>query len=86
MRRKNTNVRTVSEAATELVVLPTPRAINLHNLDSVRREMARVYRDMRSNRIDSQDGARFVFALSQIAKMFELCDLERRIERMEGAI
>lgn len=83
MRRKTTNARPVGETAAELVVLPAPRAINLHNLDAVRREMARVYRDMRSNRIDSQDGARFVFALSQIAKMFELCDLEHRIGRLE---
>ncbi|MBR8179307.1 hypothetical protein [Burkholderia ambifaria] len=55
----------------------------MHNLDAVRREMAKVYRDMRTNRIDSQDGARFVFVLSQIAKMFELCDLEQRIGRLE---
>jgi hypothetical protein len=45
--------------------------------------MARVYRDMRSNRIDSQDGVRFVFALSQIAKMFEICDLEDRLGQLE---
>jgi len=45
--------------------------------------MARVYRDMRLNRIDSQDGARFVFALSQIAKIFEMCDLDQRIDRLE---
>lgn len=82
MRRKFTNTRPVSETTTELVVLPAPR-VNLHNLDAVRREMAKVYRDMRTNRIDSQDGARFVFVLSQIAKMFELCDLEQRIGRLE---
>ncbi|MBR8256672.1 hypothetical protein [Burkholderia ambifaria] len=83
MRRKFTNAQPVTETATELVILPAPRAINLHNLDAVRREMARVYRDMRLNRIDSQDGARFVFALSQIAKMFEMCDLEQRIGSLE---
>ncbi|RQZ60628.1 hypothetical protein DIE08_30420 [Burkholderia sp. Bp9004] len=82
MRRKFTNAYPVSEATTELVVLPAPR-VNLHNLDAVRREMAKVYRDMRTNRIDSQDGARFVFALSQIAKMFEMCDLEQRISSLE---
>lgn len=47
--------------------------------------MARVYRDMRTNRIDTQDGVRFVFALSQIAKMFELelCDLEHRLSHLK---
>jgi len=83
MRQESTNARAVSAAATELVVLSPPRAINLHTLDAVRREMARVYRDMRLNQIDSQNGARFVFALSQIAKMFEMCDLDQRIVRLE---
>jgi hypothetical protein len=83
MRRKSTGVTPLSGAAMEVIVLPPPRAINLHNLDAVRREMARVYRDMRTHQIDSQDGARFVFALSQIAKMFEMCDLEQRIGRLE---
>lgn len=68
----------------EIVALPTPR-INLNTLDGVRREMARVYRDMRSMQIDSQDGARMIFALSQIGKMFELCDLSRRLDVLEQA-
>ena len=39
-----------------LPVATTP--INLHDLEAVRREMSRVYRDMRSDRIDTQDGTR----------------------------
>lgn len=66
-----------------LVVLPAPR-INLNNLDGVRREMARVYRDMRGGRVASQDGARFVYVLGELRKMFEVCDLEKRIAALEG--
>ena len=62
---------------------PTPR-INLNNLDGVRREMSRVYRDMREGSIATQDGTRLVYVLTELRKMFEACNLERRIEHLEG--
>ena len=61
---------------------PAPR-INLNDLDGVRREMSRVYRDMRGGSIATQDGTRLVYVLSELRKMFEICELERRIERLE---
>ena len=61
---------------------PTPR-INLNNLDGVRREMSRVYRDMRGGTIATQDGTRLVYVLSELRKIFEVCELERRIDRLE---
>lgn len=61
---------------------PTPR-LNLNNLDSVRREMSRVYRDMRGSTIAAQDGTRLVYVLSELRKIFEVCELERRIDRLE---
>ena len=63
--------------------LPTPR-LNLNVLDGVRREMARVYKDMRGGSIPSQDGARLVYVLGELRKMFEACELEKRIEALEG--
>lgn len=66
-----------------VVVLPAPR-INLNNLDGVRREMARVYRGMRGGSIHSQDGARLVYVLGELRKVFEACDLEKRIAALEG--
>ena len=68
----------------DLVVLPTPKSINLHDLDAVRREMASVYRDMRIGNIHSQDGARLVYVLGELRKLFEACDLDRRIKALEG--
>lgn len=62
---------------------PTPR-LNLHDLDAVRREMGKVYRDMKQHRIDCQDGTRLVYVLTQIAKVIELADLERRLAALEG--
>lgn len=67
-------------------VVPSPsrgERINLHDLNAVRREMAKVYRDMRLKRVDSQDGARLVYVLTQIAKLHEMADLEHRLNELE---
>lgn len=69
--------------ATSLRPVRTP-LINLHDLDAVRREMARVYRDMRTTKIDSQDGTRLIYALAQIGKLHESADLERRVIELES--
>jgi hypothetical protein len=63
--------------------LATPR-INLNDLDGVRREMARVYKDMRLGAVYPQDGARMVYVLGELRKMFEVCELEKRIEALGG--
>ncbi len=65
-----------------LLPVPTP-PINLHDLEAVRREMARVYRDMRGGRIDTQDGTRLVYVLGQIAKVHEIAVLEKRLTDLE---
>lgn len=68
---------------TTLRVLPAPR-LNLNNLEALRREMSRVYRDMRTNQIETQDGTRLVYVLAEVAKMFERCELEARIAELES--
>ena len=72
-------VRTVSGE----VLSPTPPRINLSTIDDVRREMARVYRDMRSQTIDPQDGTRLTYVLAQLGKLHELADVEKRVSAME---
>lgn len=79
----STNDRARDGKQAALVVLPAPR-INLNDLDGLRREMARVYRDMRGGRVHSQDGARLVYVLGELRKVFEACDLEKRIAALEG--
>ncbi len=73
------------DASTGKVIPSPPRAerINLHDINAVRREMSKVYRDMRLRKIDSQDGARMVYVLDRIAKLHELADLERRLQELE---
>lgn len=82
-RHDHTNDLAESGKQAALVVLPAPR-INLNDLDGLRREMARVYRDMRGGRVPSQDGARLVYVLGELRKVFEACDLEKRIAALEG--
>lgn len=62
---------------------PPASAINLHDIAAVRREMGKVYRDARAGKIDSQDGTRLVYILTQIAKLHEAEELERRVQQLE---
>lgn len=68
------------------VLPPTPPAakVRLHTLNDVRIELARVYRDMRSQRLDSQDGTRLAYVLGQIARIFQTVELEKRIAALES--
>ena len=45
--------------------------------------MARVYRAMKGKAIDTQDGTRLVYVLTQIAKLHESVEIERRVQELE---
>jgi hypothetical protein len=62
---------------------PTPPKIKLNSLEDVRREMATVYREARSGRMDVSEAGRFAYILSGIGKLIEATDIERRIIQME---
>lgn len=64
--------------------MPTPARIDLKSTDDVRLEMARVYREMRGNVIEAQQGTRLVYVLATIGKLIELHELEYRIQDLEG--
>ncbi len=84
MKRKDTAENkplTIDAASGRLA--PTPQTIHLKTADDVRLEMAKVYRNMRSGKIQMQDGTRLVFVLSQIGKMIELHEIEKRIIALE---
>ncbi len=82
-KAKRTSTKAESQELSTLRQIPTPR-LNLHELDAIRREMTRVYRDMRCGKLHSQDGTRLVYVLGELRKMFEVCELEKRIEALEG--
>jgi len=69
-----------------LTPAPRPRRPNFQTLPHVRREMARVYRDIRHGRIESQEGTRMTYVLTQIAKITQVSELDARIEAVERAL
>ncbi len=70
--------------ATPVRLVPTPR-IDLATIEQCRVEAARVYRQMRAGKIDSSDGAKLVWAVTQIAKLVEIGALEERLLALEAA-
>ena len=50
---------------------PTPR-INLSTSEDIRREMARVYRETRENKILPNNGTKLVYMLINILKAYEV--------------
>jgi hypothetical protein len=69
-----------------VALLPTPSRIDLKTIDDVRVEMARVYRDMRAARIDTQEGTRLCYVLAQLGKLIESGEIEKRLEALEGVL
>ncbi len=69
-------------ANTEILDDPLPR-INLSTSEDIRREMARVYRDSRLNKIASSEGTKLVYMLSQILKAHEIFVLEKKLSELE---
>lgn len=63
---------------------PTPlnaiTKIRLNDAETIRMEMARLYKDMRLGRIDTQDGTRLAYVLDMVRKAHETCELQRRVE------
>jgi hypothetical protein len=67
---------------TEILDDPTPR-INLSTSEDIRREMARVYRETRCNKILPTNGTKLVYMLINILKAYETTEIEKRITDLE---
>lgn len=62
-----------------------PPRINLSTGEDIKREMGRVYRDARSQKIEPGDATKLVFILTAILRAHEVACIERRIEHLEEA-
>jgi len=67
---------------TEVLDDPTPR-INLATSEDIRREMAKVYRETRCNKIMPSNGTKLVYMLINILKAYEVSEIEKRISDLE---
>ena len=66
------------------VLDPTPRQkVRLHTIDDLRLEMARVYRDMRSGKLETSEGTKLAYVLGQMVKVLALTSIEARINALE---
>ena len=60
--------RTIDNASGD--ILPTPtKKIDLASINDVRLEMASVYRGMKSGSIETSEGTKMAYVLSQVAKL-----------------
>jgi hypothetical protein len=68
-------------------LLPTPSpTIHLKTLDDVRVEMAKVYRDMKTGKLPTQEGTRLTYVLAQIGRVIEIDKVATRVEAVERAL
>jgi hypothetical protein len=74
----------VKPFSTEVIDDPTPR-INLSTSEDIRREMAKVYRETRCNKILPSNGTKLVYMLINILKAYEAAEIERRLTDLELA-
>ena len=68
----------------EILDDPIPR-INLSTSEDIRREMARVYRETRFNKILPNNGSKLVYMLINILKAYEVTEIEKRLAGLEKA-
>ncbi|MEN2386204.1 hypothetical protein [Comamonas sp. A7-5] len=63
----------------------TPRLrIPLRSADDVRRELARLYRQMKSKEISAADGTKLAYVLNLLRQAIETGELETRIAALES--
>jgi hypothetical protein len=82
MKKKNTELSPIYPVDTLIELDPTPR-INLSTSEDIRREMARVYRETRSNKIMPTNGTKLVYMLINILKAYEATEIEKRLTDLE---
>jgi hypothetical protein len=73
-----------SQDSTEVLEDPSPR-INLSTSEDIRREMAKVYRETRCNKIIPTNGTKLVFMLMSILRAYEVSEMEKRLSDLELA-
>lgn len=84
MKTKSTEHSPVCPVDTSLDCDHTPR-INLATSEDIRREMAKVYRETRCNKIMPSNGTKLVYMLINILKAYEVTEIEKRLTDLELA-
>lgn len=75
---------TIDGGTLRLIPTPRRRKPQLTTLEGVRCELARLYREAEAGRRDTQEASRLTYILTQIGKVLELTEIERRLTALEG--
>ena len=81
-KRTKGSAVTVDGHSGELVPIP-PRKIRLHDVESVRRELARVYRDIENGKRPLEEGSKRAYMLKTMAELIQMGEWERRLAMLE---
>ncbi len=82
MKTLSTELLPARHTDTQIIEDPHPR-INLSTSEDIRREMAKVYRETRCNKILPSNGTKLVYMLINILKAYEVTEIERRLTDLE---
>ncbi|HCN70863.1 MAG TPA: hypothetical protein DIS96_03780 [Pusillimonas sp.] len=86
MAKNDDDGELVNVGGVEVIDAPRPRLrIPLNTANDVQRELARLYRQMKSGQIQTQDGSRLAYVLNLLRQSIETGDLEARIQALEAA-
>jgi hypothetical protein len=75
---------TIDGATLRLLPAPRRRKPQLTTLEGVRSELARLYREAEAGKRDTQEASRLTYILTQIGKVLELTEIERRLTTLEA--
>ncbi len=84
MKNNSTELSPICPVDTLIDFDPAPR-INLSTSEDIRREMAKVYRETRCNKILPTNGTKLVYMLINILKAYEVTEIEKRLTDLELA-
>ena len=76
--------RNLDSPSSQPAPTPSRRRLRLTTVGGVRREMAAVYTDARSGRLDPTAASKLTYMLTSIAKVMEVSDFEARIAALEA--
>ncbi len=84
MTKQCTKDLLTNQAISEVYEDTAPR-INLATSEDIRREMARVYRETRFNKIPPSNGTKLVYMLTSSLRAYESTEIEKRLADLEKA-
>jgi len=82
-RRGNVNGKRASNPPASPPPQVRASRVRLGSIADVRREMGKLYREMRSGALDTAKGCKLAFVLQSVGKLIEVESIEQRIAALE---